>query len=170
MKQVLIIIRGAPASGKTTISESLRDFDKKIVWFKTDNIKNFFSDPSEARILDEVMETCIATLNNLLDRGFSVIYEGIFKDPNYALKAIETGKSKNIPVVVYQLECSLKTLQQRDKARKGVPEGLRKAMGDEVIESLYNKVENNPVEGAIKLNTEEQSLDECIEIIRKNFN
>jgi predicted kinase len=169
MKQTLVIIRGAPASGKTTISESLRDFDRKIVWFKTDNIKSFFSDPSEARILDEVMETCIATLSNLLERGYSVVYEGIFKDPNYALKAIQVGKSNNIPVVVYQLKCSLKILQERDKARKGVLEGLRKAMGDEVIESLYNKVENNPIEGAIKLNTEEKSLDECIEIIKKNF-
>ena len=42
-------------------------------------------------------------------------------------------------------------------------------MGDEVIESLYNKVENNPVEEAIKLDTENQSHEECIEIIRKNF-
>jgi predicted kinase len=165
----LIIVRGAPASGKTTISESLRDFDRKIVWFKTDNIKSFFSDPSEARILDEVMETCIATLSNLLDRGYSVIYEGIFKDPNYALRAIDLGKSKNIPTIIYQLHCSLETLKARDKTRKGTKEGCRKPMEDAVIESLYNKVENNPIEGAIMLNTEEKSLEECIEIIKKNF-
>jgi hypothetical protein len=42
-------------------------------------------------------------------------------------------------------------------------------MEDAVIESLYNKVENNPIEGAIMLNTEEKSLEECIEIIKKNF-
>lgn len=169
MKQVLVILRGAPASGKTTISENLRDFDKKIVWFKTDNIKPFFSDPSEARILNEQMETCIATLNNLLDRGYSVVYEGIFKNPDYALKAIEIGKSKNIPTIIYQLSCSLKTLSERDKTRKGVKEGCRKPLGDEVIESLFNKVENNPIEKAVKLDTENQSLEECIEIIRKNF-
>ncbi len=170
MKQVLIIVRGAPASGKTTISESLRDFDRKIVWFKTDNIKSFFSDPSEARILDEVMETCIATLSNLLDRGYSVIYEGIFKNPDYVLRAIETGKSKNIPTITYQLFCSLETLKARDKTRKGTREGCRKPMEDAVIESLYYKVENNPIENAIILNTEEKSLEECIEIIKKNFN
>src|SRR5665213_1997419 len=162
MKQVLVIIRGAPASGKTTISESLRDFDKKIVWFKTDNIKDFFSDPSEARILDEVMETCIAILNNLLDRGYSVVYEGIFKNPDYAIRAIEVGRKRNIPTITYQLSCSLETLKARDKTRKGVKEGFREPMGDDVIESLYNKVENNPIEGAIKLSTEEKSLEECI--------
>lgn len=170
MTQKLIILRGAPASGKTMISENLRDFDKKIVWFKTDNLKLFFSDPSEARIRDEVMETCLATLNNLLDRGYSAVYEGIFVKPEYVYRAIEIGKSKNIPVITYQLECSLKTLQERDKARKGVPEGLRKALGEEVIESLYKKVEENPIENAIKLNTEEKTLEECIQIIRNNFN
>lgn len=168
MKQVLIILRGAPASGKTTLGENLRDFDKKIVWFKTDNIKPFFAD-YEDRTLDATMETCIATLNFLLDKGYSVIYEGIFKIPKYATDAIELGKSKNITVVVYQLSCPLKTLQERDKVRKGVPEGCRKPLGDEIIESLYNKVENNPIEGAIKLNTEEKSFEECLEIIRKTF-
>jgi chloramphenicol 3-O-phosphotransferase len=169
MVQKLIILRGAPASGKTSISENLRDFDKKIVWFKTDNLKEFFSDPNEARIRDEVMETCLAALKNILDRGYSVVYEGIFVKPEYVNWAVEIGKDKNIPVVIYQLECSLDTLKQRDKNRKGVPQGLRKAMPEEVIESLYKKVEENPIEGAISLNTEEKSLEECINIIRQNF-
>lgn len=169
MKQVLIVLRGAPASGKTTIGENLRDFDKKIVWLKTDNIKAFFSNPSESRILDEVMETCLIILKNLLERGYSVIYDGIFKKPEYAQKAIALANSKNIPTVVYQLTCLLETLQKRDKTRKGVKEGCRKPLGDEIIESLFNKVEDNPVEGSIKLNTEEKSLQECLEIIKKNF-
>ena len=169
MKQVLVILRGAPASGKTTIGENLRDFDKKIAWFKTDNIKPFFSD-FEDRTLDAVMGTALTTLNHLLDEGYSVIYDGIFKNPAYAQRAIEMGKSKNIPAVVYQLTCSLKTLQERDKTRKGIKEGCRKPLGDEIIESLFNKVENNPIEEAIKLNTEEKSLEECLEIIKRNFN
>jgi chloramphenicol 3-O-phosphotransferase len=168
MKQVFIILRGAPASGKTTIGESLRDFDKKIVWFKTDNIKPFFSN-FEDRTLDVVMGTSLATLNYLLDEGYSVIYDGIFKKPEYTQRAIDLAKSKNIPTVIYQLTCSLKTLQERDKTRKGVKEGCRKPLGDEIIESLFNKVENNPIEGSIKLNTEEKSIEECLEIIKKNF-
>lgn len=168
MKQTLVVLRGAPASGKTTIGENLRDFDKKIVWFKTDNIKPFFSE-SEDRTLDAVMETALATLKHLLDEGYSVIYDGIFKNLIYPQKAIDLAKSKNIPTVVYQLTCPLKTLQERDRTRKGVKEGCRKPLGDEVIENLFNEVEHNPIEGAIKLNTEEKSLDECLEIIRKNF-
>lgn len=168
MKQVLIVLRGAPCSGKTTIGENLRDFDKKIVWLKTDNIKMFFSN-FEDRTLDEVMETALATLNHLLDKGYSVIYDGIFKKPEYIQKVIDLAKSKNILTVVYQLTCSLKTLQERDKNRVGVKEGFRKPLGDKLIESLFNTVENNPIEGAIELNTEEKSLEECLEVIRKNF-
>jgi predicted kinase len=143
MKQVLIILRGAPCSGKTTLGEKLRDFDKKIVWFKTDNIKPFFSN-FEDRTLDAVMGTSLATLNYLLDEGYSVVYDGILKKPEYAQRAIDLTKSKNIPIAIYQLVCSLKTLQGRDKDREGVKEGLRKPLGDGIIE-------------------------ECLEIIRKNF-
>lgn len=168
MKQKLIIVRGAPASGKTTIGERLRDFDKKIVWFKTDNIKLFFSN-FEDRTLDEVMETCLVILDNLLKRGYSVVYEGIFKRPEYISRAVEIANSNNIPHAIYQLECSLKTLQERDKNRPGVPEGLRPALGDELIESLYNTIKENPIPGAIPLNTEEKTLEECVELMGKNF-
>lgn len=47
MKQVLIVLRGAPDSGKSTISKRLRDSDNKIVWLKTNNFKPFFSDSGE---------------------------------------------------------------------------------------------------------------------------
>ena len=170
MRQTLVILRGAPASGKTAIAENLRDFDNKIVWFKTDNLKPFFSDRfGEETALDAVMETSLVTLNYLLDQGYSVVFEGIFINPVYPQRAIQMGKTKNIYTVAYELECSLKTLQERDKARRGVPEGLRKALGDDKIENLYNKVKENPIEGSIKLNTEEKSLEECIDLIRNSF-
>jgi len=168
MKQTLVIIRGASASGKSTIAENLRNFDKKIVWLKTDNFKPFFSN-NEEKALDAVMDTCLATLNFLLDKGYSVIYEGIFKRPEYVKKAIELGKTKNIPVAIYQLMCSLKTLQERDKTRIGVRKGCRKPLGDEIIASLYKKIVDNPIEGTIELDTENKALEECIEIISRNF-
>jgi len=169
MRQVLVILRGASASGKSTIGESLRDFDKKIVWLRTDSFKLFFSKDAKEEALDAVMDAALATLNSILAQGYSVVYDGIFKKPEYAQKAIDLAKSKNVPVIIYQLECSLETLKQRDKNKAGVKEGWKKPLGDERIEILFNKVENNPIEGAIKLNTEEKSVEECIRIIRKNF-
>lgn len=167
MKQVLIVLRGAPASGKSTISKILRDSDNKVVWLKTDNFKPFFSDVGE--FTDIMNKTALASLSCLLDNNYSVIYEGIFQNPLFVKEAIELAKEKNIPFIVYQLTCPLEILQQRDKTRPGVKEGCRKPLGDETIERIYNKVENNPINEAIKLDTEDLSLKECVDIIKKNF-
>lgn len=70
MKQFLVIIRGAPASGKTTIAKKLRDFKEKVVWLKVDNFKDFFSDnvsPEEQKFVDE---SALASLEYLLDQAF----------------------------------------------------------------------------------------------------
>jgi len=168
MKQTLIILRGAPASGKTTIGKNLRDFHDKIVWLKVDNFKPFFSEDLE-EALPVVNETAFATLRYLLDQGNSVIFEGIFRNSLYVKKAIEYAKNKNIPYVFYQLSCSLKTLQERDKTREGVREGCRKPLGNEVIEKIYKEMENTKIEGATTLNTENKSLQECIEIIKRSL-
>ena len=162
MTQTLIIIRGAPASGKTTISKALRDFDKKVVWFKTDNLKEFFFNPAEDKALDEVFKTCYAILDNLLERGYSVVYEGILKKPEYANNAIDIAKKRNITTYIYQLECSLETLLKREKERSDQTNGIRPPMDNTVIESLLNKVNSNPIENSIMLNTEEKTLEECI--------
>ena len=167
--QTLIVLRGAPASGKTTIAKQLRDFDNKIVWFKTDNLKEFFDNPSDDRALDEVFKTCYSVLENLLYREYTVIYEGIFKKSEYANNAIEIAKKRNIKYFVYQLDCSLETLIKRDKERSNQTNGIRPPMDRNIIESLLNKVIDNPIENAIFLNTEENTLEECINEIKKNI-
>ncbi len=168
MSQKLVIVRGTACSGKTTICKEIRDFDRKITWLSIDKVKNIFSD-SRDDALDDVNKSALITLRDLLDRDYSVIMDGIFKKPEHIQGAIQIGKDKNIPVIVYQLECSLQALKDRDRDREGVKQGLWEPLGDELIESLYRKVEENPIEGAIKLNTEEKSSQECIEIIGKNF-
>jgi len=168
MKQVLVILRGAPSSGKSTLANKLRDYDKRIVWLKVDNFKPFFSDNTDL-IVDDVNKTALNSLNYLLDQGFSVVMEGIFQNPQYIQNAIDIAKQKNIPSIVYQLDCSLKTLQERDKTREGVKEGCRKLLGDEVIKRLYEVIENNPFKNIVKLDTEKVSIDECINLLKKNF-
>lgn len=167
MKQCLVVLRGAPASEKTTLGQKLRNEKEKVVWLKTDNFKPFFSELGE---FSEVMsQTALASLNYLLDHGYSVIYEGIFQNPEFAEAAVKLAKTKNIPTVTYQLTCSLETLQQRDKTRPGVKEGCRKPLGDQTIENISNTLENTPIPGAVKLDTVKLSINECLKIIKENF-
>jgi tRNA uridine 5-carbamoylmethylation protein Kti12 len=98
-----------------------------------------------------------------------VIVDGIFKKSSHIEQIIQAGKEKNTPVIIYQLECSLETLKKRDREREGVAQGLWEPLGDDLVESLWRKVEENPIEGAIIVNTEQTSLQECLDIIKKNF-
>lgn len=167
MKQSLVILRGAPASGKTTLGEKLRSKEHKVVWLKIDNLKPFFSE-DWGDSLDEVNSIALAILDKLLTDGFSIVFDGIFKNPDHALAAVKLAKSKNVPVVVYQLTCSLETLQKREDERS--QKFQRDHFGKDMIERLYLKVINNPIEGAITLDTEKFSIEDCLAIIRKNFN
>ncbi len=168
MDQKLVVLRGTTCSGKTTICKLVRDYDKKIAWVTMDNIKVIYAN-HEDRTLDDANDTAVALVTHLLDKGFSVIIDGIFKKPWHYEDIVKIAKNKNVPVILYQLECSLEILKKRDKTRDGVKQGIWPPLGDELVESLYNSVENNPIEGAIKLNTEKLSPEECAKIIRKNF-
>ena len=169
--QKLIILRGAPSSGKSTIAKRLRSFKRKIAWLKVDNFKNFFAkDVSEENdAVDDVNQLAMVALQHLLSQGFSVVIEGIFQNPKYVTSATEIAKKRNVRFKVYELECSLKTLQLRDRNRPGVKEGCRKPLGDKVIAHLFNVIKENSWSGAEKLNTEKLSLDECVEILKKSL-
>lgn len=49
----------------------MRNFERKIVWLKVDNFKDFFADDASIA-LDYVNGTAIATLEYLLNQEFSV--------------------------------------------------------------------------------------------------
>jgi len=169
--QKLIILRGPPSSGKSTIAKNLRNLKKKIAWLKVDNFKPFFAkDVSEENnSIDFVNQAALATLQHLLNQGFSVAVEGIFQNPEHITSAAEIAKKRNVRFKVYELECSLKTLQLRDRNRLGVKEGCRKPLGNKAIVHLYNVIKENPWSGAIKLDTEKLSLKECVEMLKKEI-
>lgn len=167
MKQTVVFLRGTACSGKTTISKEIRNFDNKIAWISIDKLKEIFTN-FEDRALDEVHKSANVVLADLLDREYSVIVDGIFKKPFYYEELKAVVDEKNIPSVLYQLECSLPTLLERDKHREGAK--IWGPLGDEIITNLYNTVKNNPLEGAIIINTEEKTLEECVSMIRESIN
>ncbi len=168
MKQFLVILRGVTASGKSTISKRLRNFEEKIVWLKVDNFKDFFAEDSSTA-LEFVNGSAIATLSYLLDQGFSVVMDGVFQDTKAIDEALSVAKTKNIKTIVYKIKCSLDKILERDRTREGIKEGHRKALGDKTITQIYEKLESNPYPNSQPLNTESLSVDQCIEKIMNDI-
>jgi broad-specificity NMP kinase len=170
MNQFLVIIRGAPASGKTTIAKQLRDYKKKIVWLKVDNFKDFFSEDSLQEHQKFVDESALVTLQYLLDKGFSVVMEKIFFDPFIIPKAIEAAVSRGHIAKVFQINCPVEVLQKRDKTRDGIKEGCRKPLGDETIKEIALQLEKTYYPGAIRIDTGKMSIEDCVIKIKKEVN
>ena len=170
MNRFLVIIRGAPASGKTTIAKQMRNFGKKIVWLKVDNFKEFFTSESTLEEQKYVDECALATLEYLLDNDFSVVMEKIFFDPFIIPLAIKAAQDRSIKTKVFQIKCPLEILQERDRNRPGIKEGCRKPLGDDVIERLFLQLENTYYPGAIELDTATHSVDDCVKIIQEELN
>lgn len=168
-KQFLVILRGAPASGKTTIAQRLRDFDRKIVWLKVDNFKPFFGEKALLKHQKEVDLAALAALCHLLDRGFSVVMEKIFYDPFIIPLAVKEAEKRKIKAVVFQIKCSLSALQARDKMRPGVKEGCRQPMGDRTIARIYRQLADTFYPGAVALDTGKHSVEECLATIKKHL-
>jgi chloramphenicol 3-O-phosphotransferase len=168
MNQFLIILRGTPASGKTTIARTMRNFENKIVWLKVDNFKDFFAEDSSIA-LKFVNGSAVATMSYLFDEGFSVVMDGVFQDTSAITDAVKIASERNIKNIVYEIECSLESLQERDRTREGVKEGFRKPLGDETIESIYKILKDSPYSNAQTINTENKTIEECLGQIKNDL-
>lgn len=166
MSQFLAIIRGAPASGKTTIAKELRSYKKKIVWLKVDNFKDFFTNKAALKEQKYVDKCALACLEYLLKEGFSVVMEKIFFDPFIIPKSVDLAEKYAVKVKVFQIKCPLKELLKRDKNRPGIKEGCRKPLGEKVISKLYDRLEKTYYPGAIEINTSKLSVAESANIIK----
>lgn len=167
MDQFLVIIRGAPASGKTTIAKKMRDYEKKVVWLKVDNFKPWFEENATVAKQRDVDEVALASLAHLLDKKFSVVMEKIFYDPYIIPLAVQEAEKRGIKTRVFQIDCPLELLQERDRNRDGIKEKCRKPMGDELIAKICQQLEDTYYQEAIKLDTGKLSVDECVVEINK---
>jgi predicted kinase len=168
MNQFLLILRGIPASGKSTIAKNFRNFERKVVWLKTDNFKEFFAEDSSAALY-EVNNSSLTILDYYLSKGYSVIMDGVFQDSSVIDRAMSIAHEKHIRALIYVLTCSLSTSIQRDNNRPGVKEGVRKPLGIETMERIYAVVNNSSHPLAMKLDTEKVSIEECTKLIENRL-
>ena len=166
MSQFLAIIRGAPASGKTTIAKEFRNYKERIVWLKVDNFKDFFTEEASLKEQKYVDECALVSLEYLLKSGFSVVMEKIFFDTFIIPKAVNVAKKYNVKTKVFQIKCPLNILLDRDKSRPGIKEGCRKPLGDELIKKLHYRLEKTYYPDAIAIDTGKLSIKESVDVVK----
>ncbi|OGD95279.1 hypothetical protein A3F02_01345 [Candidatus Curtissbacteria bacterium RIFCSPHIGHO2_12_FULL_38_9b] len=169
MRQSLIILRGLPASGKSAIAKQLRNFNKKIVWLKVDNFKDFFGEGTEEQLI-AANEAALSSLRDLLSRGYIVVMDGVFQDLSFVDQAVKIAKDVGIPAKVFELEISLDVAKKRDQDREGIKEGYREPIKDQVFNKIFKNVSSKVYPGAIKIDVETNSIEACSQIIRKHLN
>jgi predicted kinase len=166
--QRVIILRGCMGSGKSTLAQKYRSFDSKMAYLKIDDFKNVF-DHFEKEVRPIVHGAAKASLDYLLQQGFSVVMEGVFQDPATIEEVIEVSKRNGVLCKVFELKASLKTLQTRDKQREEIKQGTRTPLGDEAIEYMFNKLKGLPYDAVIELDTEKLSVEESKFFIDEQF-
>lgn len=156
--QKIIVIRGAPSSGKSTIAKRFRSYKDKTIWLKVDNFKDFFAkDASEA--LNYVNSTVFATLKYLVSKEFSVVMYGVFQaikriridiDMLYVYYWSMTSKL-TLSINSEILENSKKYLQSRNQSLSGLVEEYfrlliktkkKKVIGSPILRELIGMAKN----------------------------
>lgn len=164
-QQVFIILRGGPATGKSTICKEIQKRMPEIIWLHVDSFKRFLNSGNENRDRDHWYGAAAASLDYFLAQNFSVIAEGIFQDHKYINLLLETAKKQNVRTKIYELLASGEVLIERDRKRKGVPEGIRPRLSKDIIKRLASQVNDNHFPEAEIINTEELTMTQIVDSI-----
>jgi len=166
----VVIIRGPPGSGKSTISKEVGKMlkDPVIVLNKDAFINGLVTFNTEKIDQDKIFT--IPMLESALKEKINVIIDGIYGGDKGADKIIRVekyAKKNNAKFYVFNLNCSLKTSFKRIDTRKGhiVPGEFKK---EERIK-WYNYVYENKYKKLIQIDTENLSQEQTINFILKRI-
>ena len=163
-KQVIIVIRGAPATGKTVIARRLRHERKKTVWLGFDVIRSLIYKEPRKRKKGLVFETLLALAEFFLKKRYSVVIEEIFIKKRQIDPFFKLGKKLKIPVYLFELRAQTKDLLSRNPDREYTVAG-----GQEAVKRINKLVLSNPDKRAIIIDTSKCSSSNALSTIRKEI-
>lgn len=162
--QVIIIIRGAPATGKTVIARRLRHERKRTVWLGFDVIRALVYKEPRKRKKGLIFEALLALADFFGGKGYSVVIEEIFIKKTQIDPFFKLGKKLRIPVYLFELRAKTKDLLLRNPDRKYSVNG-----GQEAVKRINKLVLSNPDKRAIIIDTSKFTSAETISFIRKKI-
>lgn len=162
-RSILIILRGAPASGKTTVGNILKEELPNTVSIPVDQIIQMIAKEGKwAEFWATGQEAARNLTKHFLGKGFNVVVEELLFEISYIDKIIKIGKKFNAQMFVFELTAPLEVLIKR-KEKGG------SKMKSDLVQRLKEMVSTSPCEGAIRIDTTKKSPEECAEFILKTI-
>jgi len=160
---LLIIIRGAPSTGKTTVAYLLSRKIPHAYKISVDSLTGMFTLPgSESKEWKQVrplgQELARILTDYLLNQGKTVIAEEVFPEVRYISDLEGVAKKNKVKSYVFELITPMEILSQREGVRPD-------AKADKPVKKLAGYIQQNPYPGAIKINTAPLSATHCAESI-----
>jgi len=155
-----IIIRGPAGTGKSEISNQLKQNISNLIHLDIDKFKHIISKDSSTVRSTIAHNVGSFFLKQLMENNFDVIIEEIFREDYYdeVLKILEEADYKVIKIF---LTASKETLLKRNKERA-------KNKGEEIISKLEQEIK--PLNEDLIIDTTNKTIEEIKSIILKKLN
>lgn len=161
IEQKLIIIRGNSGSGKSAVAERLREeIDGKVAVVGLDTLRRtILKEPDQLENTD-VIGLIEQTVIYSLEKGYTVILEGILSKPKYKELIMKLVESADCGNHIYYIDVSLEETLKRHKTKPIADE-----VTDEQLTSWYQPRNYLDVPGEVIID-ESSSLEETVKLIK----
>ena len=164
INQKLIILRGVPGTGKSTVAKKLRDTGKDKIWLHIDSIGHFFP-----RLLHEAHSLHYETAKNFakffLSMGYSIIADGMFEETEWVDWFVDLAKERKINCRVFEFTASVKDILERDRGHSGVKHGWRSPIRKKDLKARLKWFRKHTYSKTTRINSSEKSPEEIVKFI-----
>ncbi|HEY4489614.1 MAG TPA: AAA family ATPase [Candidatus Paceibacterota bacterium] len=162
--QKLIIIRGNSGSGKSAVAERLREeLDGKVALIGQDTLRRTILGEADSLDKTDIIGLLEQTLKYCLEKGYSVILEGILSKPKYKDVLVRSIDTAPCDSYIFYIDVSMEESLQRHKTKPIATE-----VSEEKLRSWYQPQNYLDVLGEVVIG-EESTLEETVELIKNSI-
>lgn len=161
-KPVLIILRGAPATGKTTLAHALVEEIDNCVQINIDMLWSMLGFKKFEGAKYRAHESALYMSKLAIEAGQSAILSEMFNKKIWIDNAKMLSQKLNVPFFLFDLYVPFETCQYRIQTRNKTD--LKNKPSD-YVKDLYDTAVNQKYDGAITLNTFDLSLKESVKFV-----
>ncbi len=168
-KPAVIILRGAPSTGKTTTAHEIRkklpnsfilSFDNLIAMNVPQEVKGEERIKIWGKMRPLGHKLGHVLISYLLKERKNIVIEEMLPDVAGIKKLVKLANSWGAKPFVFELTAPIKTIEKREKIRK-FPNP------EKPVKMIIDLLTNNPYPEAIKIDTSKSSPEECAQKILK---